>query len=109
LVRFGPESLVPFAPEYRFMSDEYRLTFRQSDHARPDFAAIESNLQFIVAQLARLPDRAYVSRLMVLATVIRAHRRRRAALVVDDKFGIGHGFTAASDALILKMILSHDF
>jgi len=52
-----------------FMSDEYRLTFRQSDHARPDFAAIESNLQFIVAQLARLPDRAYVSRLMVLVTV----------------------------------------
>ena len=61
--------MVPFASEYRFMSDEYRLTFRQSDHARPDFAAIESNLQFIVAQLARLPDRAYVSRLMVLVTV----------------------------------------
>ena len=25
------------------------------------------------------------------------------------EFGVGHGFTAASDALILKMILSHDF
>jgi len=30
---------------------------------------MESNLQFIVAQSARLPDRVYVSRLMVLATV----------------------------------------
>ena len=25
------------------------------------------------------------------------------------EFGFGHGFTAASDALVLKMILSHDF
>jgi hypothetical protein len=25
------------------------------------------------------------------------------------EFGIGHGFTAASDALVLKLILSHDF
>ena len=30
---------------------------------------MESNLQFIVAQSVRLPDRVYVSRLMVLATV----------------------------------------
>lgn len=36
--------------------------------------------------------------------------------VVDHKgdplsveFGTGHGFTAGSDALVLKMILSHDF
>jgi hypothetical protein len=28
---------------------------------------------------------------------------------VSIEFGIGHGFTAASDALVLKMILSHDF
>ena len=28
---------------------------------------------------------------------------------VSVEFGIGHGFTAASDALVLKMILSHDF
>jgi hypothetical protein len=25
------------------------------------------------------------------------------------EFGIGHGFTAASDALVLKIILSRDF
>jgi hypothetical protein len=28
---------------------------------------------------------------------------------VSVEFGIGHGFTAASDTLVLKMILSHDF
>jgi hypothetical protein len=28
---------------------------------------------------------------------------------VAVEFGIGHGFTAASDALVLKMILSRDF
>jgi hypothetical protein len=28
---------------------------------------------------------------------------------VSVEFGIGHGFTAASDALVLKMILSYDF
>jgi hypothetical protein len=28
---------------------------------------------------------------------------------VSVEFGIGHGFTAASDALVLKMILSRDF
>jgi hypothetical protein len=28
---------------------------------------------------------------------------------MSAEFGIGHGFTAASDALVLKLILSHDF
>jgi hypothetical protein len=28
---------------------------------------------------------------------------------VSVEFGVGHGFTGASDALVLKMILSHDF
>jgi hypothetical protein len=28
---------------------------------------------------------------------------------VSIEFGIGHGFTVASDALVLKMILSYDF
>jgi len=43
-------------------------------------------------------------------------QRQTLFAVVDYKsdplsvdFGIGHGFTAASDALVLKMILSHDF
>lgn len=28
---------------------------------------------------------------------------------VSVEFGIGHGFTAASDRLVLKMILPHEF
>jgi hypothetical protein len=32
---------------------EYRLKLRQADQMRSDFAAIESALQFIMAQLAR--------------------------------------------------------
>jgi hypothetical protein len=47
---------------------ERRLTLRQADQARGDFAAIESDLQFIMAQLARLPDCAYVSLLVAMAT-----------------------------------------
>jgi CHASE3 domain sensor protein len=47
---------------------ERRLTLRQADQARDDFAAIESHLEFIMGQLARLPDRAYVSRLLAMAT-----------------------------------------
>ena len=30
---------------------------RRADHARSDFAAIESALQFVVGELARLPTR----------------------------------------------------
>ena len=43
--------------------DPERLTLRQADQARDDFAAIESDLQIIMGQLARLPDRDYASRL----------------------------------------------
>ena len=45
-----------------------------------------------------------------------SRQRQTLFAVVDDKadpvsveFGIGHSFTAASDTLVLKMILSHDF
>jgi hypothetical protein len=45
-----------------------------------------------------------------------SRQRQTLFAVVDDKadpvsveFGIGHGFTAASDTLVLKMIVSHDF
>jgi hypothetical protein len=34
---------------------ERQLTLRQADQARADFAAIESNLEFLMDQLARLP------------------------------------------------------
>jgi hypothetical protein len=39
------------------MSERYPLTLRQADEARADFAVIDSDLQFIIAQLARIPTR----------------------------------------------------
>jgi hypothetical protein len=39
------------------MPDQNILTLRQADQARTDFAAIESNLEFIMAQLPRIPTR----------------------------------------------------
>jgi hypothetical protein len=39
------------------MSEQYPLTLCQADQARADFAAIESDLQFLVSQLARIPTR----------------------------------------------------
>jgi hypothetical protein len=39
------------------MADENILTLRQADQARTDFALIESNLEFLAGQLARVPTR----------------------------------------------------
>jgi len=39
------------------MPHDYPLTLRQADQSRTDFAAIESDLQFIMAQLAQIPTR----------------------------------------------------
>ena len=39
------------------MSERYPLAFHQADQARTDFATIESDLQFLMAQLARIPTR----------------------------------------------------
>jgi hypothetical protein len=39
------------------MPDENPLTLRQADQARTDFASIESDLDAIMARLARLPTR----------------------------------------------------
>ena len=39
------------------MSERYPLTLRQADEARADFAVIDSDLQFIIAQFARIPTR----------------------------------------------------
>jgi hypothetical protein len=47
---------------------EYRLTLRQADQARGDLYAISDELDFLKAQLSRLPDCAYVCRLALLAT-----------------------------------------
>jgi hypothetical protein len=37
--------------------DKNILTLRQADQARTDFALIESNLEFLAGQLARVPTR----------------------------------------------------
>jgi hypothetical protein len=40
----------------------------RSIRREPDFALIESNLEFIAGQLARVPTRAYLCRTLLLAT-----------------------------------------
>jgi hypothetical protein len=40
------------------MPDEQILALRQADQARTDFAALESDLQFLMGQVARVPTRA---------------------------------------------------
>lgn len=39
------------------MPDVHILSLRQANQARTDFAAVESDLEFIMAQLARIPTR----------------------------------------------------
>jgi hypothetical protein len=39
------------------MPDDHTLTLRQIDQSRTDFGAIESDLEFIMGRLARLPTR----------------------------------------------------
>ena len=50
------------------MPDEHTLTLRQVDQARSDFAAIESELEIIQAQLARFPTRREMAQTTLLAT-----------------------------------------
>jgi hypothetical protein len=45
---------------------EYRLTRRQADQARNDFATILDELDFVQARLSRLPTRTWLSRMMLL-------------------------------------------
>src|SRR5260370_42236846 len=50
------------------MPDPNILTLQQADQARIDFALIESNLEFLTGQLARVSTRAYLCRMLLLAT-----------------------------------------
>jgi hypothetical protein len=47
---------------------EHALTLRQPDQAKTDFALLESNLELVMSQLARVPTRAYLCRTLLLAT-----------------------------------------
>jgi hypothetical protein len=51
------------------MPDEYDLTLRQADQARSDFAALADDLDFVNAQLARLPTRKDQARLALIAVL----------------------------------------
>ena len=43
------------------MAPKYRLTLRQADQAREDFAAILDELDFVKGQLSRLSTRAWLA------------------------------------------------
>jgi hypothetical protein len=45
---------------------EHRLTLRQADQAREDFAEILDELDFVKLQLSRLPTRAWLSRMALM-------------------------------------------
>jgi hypothetical protein len=48
--------------------NEYPFALRQADQARTDFAAIESELEFIMGQLTRMPTGVYLCGTLLLAT-----------------------------------------
>jgi hypothetical protein len=50
------------------MPDERTFTLRQVDQARGDLYAIADELEVLKSQVARLPSRAYVSRLSLMAS-----------------------------------------
>ena len=50
----------------RHARPECRLTLRQADQAREDFAAILDELEFVKGQLSRLLTRAWLSRMLLL-------------------------------------------
>ncbi|MFL5266894.1 MAG: hypothetical protein ACJ8AH_09905 [Stellaceae bacterium] len=50
------------------MRDEHALKMRQIDHVRGDLYTIADELEILKAQIARLPTRAFVSRLALMAT-----------------------------------------
>ena len=40
---------------------EYELSLRQADQARSDFAVIEDSLEFIMAEMSKMPKRRMVA------------------------------------------------
>jgi hypothetical protein len=51
-------------------NESYQLTIRQADQARIDIAEISDDLDRIKAQLARIPTRMEIARLVLLATLM---------------------------------------
>ena len=64
VVTFAMPDEHPLGPKGQSRHSVAKLTLRQADQARTDFAAIESNLEFIMSQLARVPTREAVGALL---------------------------------------------
>jgi hypothetical protein len=54
------------------MLDDHSFTLRQVDLARADFAAIADDLDFLKAQLARIPTRKEIARIALISTLTTA-------------------------------------
>ena len=66
------------------MPDEHTFSLRQIDRARGDFYAIESDLDAIMKQLARMPTRKELAQTALLATLTGA------AVVLAGILAFGH-------------------
>jgi hypothetical protein len=60
----------PFSGQRMSMSDD-PFTLRQVDQLRVEVASLETSLELVMAQLARLPTRAELARIVLLATAPR--------------------------------------
>jgi hypothetical protein len=54
------------------MPEDTRLALRQADQARTDFAAIESDLEFLMQRISQLPTAADLWRPMLLIAFVAA-------------------------------------
>jgi hypothetical protein len=76
------------------MPDENILTLRRANQARTDFALIESNLEFLASQLAQLPTREYLCRMLLCARLsARRPRHRSPTFRSPHPYGDGRGWT----------------
>ena len=75
------------------MPNENILTLREASQARTDFAVIEGHLEFIADQLARVPTRAYLCRILPLADgerLVSARRPVASALELGQEADADH-------------------
>jgi hypothetical protein len=66
------------------MDDRNIVSLRQADQARSDFAAIETELELIQAQLAKLPTRRELAQTALLAILTGA------AVAIAGILALGH-------------------
>jgi hypothetical protein len=54
------------------MPDEHQLTLRHADQLRTDFAAIESDLEFLIQRINHMPTASDLCRAAVLIALVAA-------------------------------------